>query len=60
MEEPSAHALHKALLQEFLSGGNRRLGDAVLAAQARFLETGSFAELIVIYHLFGDPGLPLE
>ncbi len=55
-----AHELHKALLRELLEGGHERLGDAVLAAQAKFLETGSFSELLAIYHLFGDPALPLE
>jgi hypothetical protein len=55
-----AHELHKALLRELLGGGHARLGDAILAAQAKFLETGSFAELLAIYHLFGDPALRLE
>jgi len=59
LNEP-AHELHKALLRELFEGGHRRLGDAVLAAQAKFLETGSFAELLAIYHLFGDPALQLE
>jgi len=59
LNEP-ANELHKALLRELFEGGRRRLGDAVLAAQAKFLETGSFAELLTIYHLFGDPALELE
>jgi hypothetical protein len=59
LNEP-ANELHKALLRELFEGGHRRLGDAVLAAQAKFLETGSFSELLAIYHLFGDPGLQLE
>ncbi len=59
LNEP-AHDLHRALLQELFEGGHPRLGDAVLAAQAKFLETGSFSELLSIYHLFGDPALPLE
>jgi len=59
LNEP-AHELHKALLRELLEGEHTRLGDAVLAAQAKFLETGSFAELLAIYHLFGDPALQLK
>ena len=31
-----------------LEGGHERLGDAVLAAQAQYLETGSFSELLAI------------
>jgi hypothetical protein len=55
-----AHQLHKALLRELFEGGQRRLGDAILAAQARYLETGSLPELLAIYHLFGDPALRIE
>jgi hypothetical protein len=59
LNEP-ANELHKALLRELFEGGHERLGDAVLAAQAKFLETGSFSELLAIYHLFGDPALRLQ
>jgi hypothetical protein len=59
LNEP-AHLLHKALLEELLSGRHLRLGDAVSKAQERFLETGSFPELLAIYHLFGDPALLLR
>jgi hypothetical protein len=59
LNEP-AHRLHKALLEEIAPGRNRTLGEAVLKAQARFLETGSFAELLSIYHLFSDPALTLR
>jgi len=59
LNEP-AHELHKALLRELFEGEHARLGDAVLAAQAKFLETGSFSELLAIYHLFGDPALELR
>jgi len=31
------------------------LGDAVLAAQEAYAESGAFPELLGIYHLFGDP-----
>ena len=55
-----AHRYHKALLQELLHGGHRRLGDAILAAQARYADTGAFPELLSIYHLLGDPALRLR
>jgi hypothetical protein len=55
-----AHELHKALLRELFEGRHTRLGDALLAAQANFLDTGSRAELLAIYHLFGDPALQLK
>jgi hypothetical protein len=59
LNEP-AHQLHKALLRELFEGGHHRLGDAILAAQARYLETGSLPELLAIYHLFGDPALAID
>lgn len=55
-----AHLFHKAILSEVLSGGHPRLGDAVLAAQAAYAETGAFSELLRIYHLFGDPALRIR
>lgn len=54
-----AHGYHKALLEELLDGGHETLGDAVLEAQKRYADTGAFPELLAIYHLFGDPALPL-
>jgi hypothetical protein len=55
-----AHLLHQAVLAEVLSGRHRRLGDAVLAAQARYAQSGAFPELLAIYHLLGDPALSLR
>jgi hypothetical protein len=55
-----AHEFHRALLASLLSGGHERLGDAVLAAQRVFLSRSSFSELLAIYHLFGDPAMPLR
>lgn len=55
-----AHIFHKALLNEIINNGHERLGDAVLAAQAAYAETGAFQELLRIYHLFGDPALRLQ
>ena len=37
--------------------GHCRLGEAVLAAQAAYAQTGVMPELLAIYHLFGDPGM---
>ena len=36
------------------------LGDAVLAAQGAYADSGAFPELLSIYHLFGDPALQLR
>jgi hypothetical protein len=36
------------------------LGDAILAAQARYTESGARPELLSIYHLLGDPALELR
>lgn len=55
-----AHLYHRFLMEELTSGRNARLGDAVLRAQIRYAESGAFPELLTIYHLFGDPALPLR
>ena len=59
LNEP-AHTLHALLLREILDGGHERLGDALLAAQDAYASTGSFPELLSIFHLFGDPALRLR
>jgi Peptidase family C25 len=59
VNEP-AHLLHKMLLAEVLSGRHARLGDAVLAAQASYTDSGAFPELLNIYNLLGDPALRLR
>ena len=46
-------------MAEIVSGEHQRLGDAVLAAQAVYAETGMMPELLAVYHLFGDPGMRL-
>ncbi len=56
----AAHVYHKALLGEIVSGRHPRLGDAVLAAQAAYADSGAFPELLSIYHLFGDPALKIQ
>jgi uncharacterized membrane protein YgcG len=55
-----AHLYQRALVTELTSGRHRRLGDAVLAAQAVYADTGAFPELLAIYHLLGDPALELR
>ena len=55
----SAHLYHQALLAEIESGRHPRLGDALLAAQGAYADTGALPELLSIYHLFGDPALML-
>ena len=55
-----AHWLHRALLEELLSGRHATLGDAVLAAQAAYADTGAFPELLSIFHLFGDPAMQIR
>jgi hypothetical protein len=59
LNEP-AHGLHKALLEEIVNGNHPRLGDAILAAQAAYAESGAFPELLSIFHLMGDPALTLR
>jgi hypothetical protein len=59
VNEP-AHLYHRMLLAEVASGRHPRLGDAVMAAQAAYAESGSFPELLGIYHLFGDPAMRIR
>jgi len=53
-------AFHRALLDEVVNGDHHRLGDAILAGQAGYADTGAFPELLSIYHLLGDPALTLR
>jgi hypothetical protein len=55
-----AHAYHQALMDELVSGRHARLGDAVLAAQRSYADSGVFPELLALYHLFGDPALAIR
>jgi len=55
-----AHLLHGALQAELARGSHQRLGDAVLAAQKAYAESGAMPELVTVYHLFGDPALSLR
>ena len=56
----AAHLYHKAVLAEITSGRHARLGDALLAAQSAYADSGSFPELLSIYHLFGDPAMKIR
>jgi len=56
----AAHLYHKAVLSEIESGRHARLGDAILAGQNTYANTGALPELLSIYHLFGDPALRLR
>jgi hypothetical protein len=58
--DSAAHAYHRAVIQELASGTHGRLGDALLAAQRSYAETGLMPELLTIYHLLGDPTLRLQ
>jgi hypothetical protein len=42
-------------MAEITGGQHERLGDAILAAQKTYAESGAFPELLSLYHLFGDP-----
>jgi hypothetical protein len=55
-----AQLYHRMLLRELTNPARLRLGDALLAAQGAYAETGAFPELLSIYHLFGDPALRLR
>jgi hypothetical protein len=59
LDEP-AHRFHKELLNEILHGEHERLGDAILAGQEDYADSGAFPELLSIYHLLGDPALNLK
>jgi len=58
VDEP-AHFFHRALVTE-IEAGHRRLGDAVLAAQRDYAESGHMPELLSIYQLLGDPAMELR
>ena len=55
-----AHLYHRAVMQEITGGRHARLGDAILAAQKTYAQSGAFPELLAVYHLFGDPALSLR
>jgi hypothetical protein len=48
------------LLEELVHGEHARLGDAVLAAQSAYADSGALPEMMAIYHLFGDPAMRIQ
>jgi hypothetical protein len=50
-----AHQYHRAVMDELTSGRHERLGDAVLAAQRAYADSGLMPELLAVYQLLGDP-----
>jgi hypothetical protein len=58
--DSAAHQYHRAVMAELVSGANARLGDAILAAQRSYAETGLMPELLTIYQLLGDPGMRIR
>ena len=55
-----AHQYHRAVVEELVSGRHERLGDAILAAQKTYAETGLMPELLSVYHLLGDPAIRIR
>ena len=55
-----AHLYHRAVIAEITGGQHQRLGDALLAAQKAYAQTGAMPELLSLYHLFGDPALKVK
>jgi hypothetical protein len=54
-----AHEYHRAVMAELVSGRHERLGDAILAAQRDYAETGLMPELLSVYQLLGDPAVAI-
>jgi hypothetical protein len=55
-----AHQYQRALMAELTSGQHERLGDAVLAAQEAYAQSGLMPELVGVYHLLGDPATTIR
>jgi hypothetical protein len=55
-----AHEYHRAVTGELVSGRHERLGDAILAAQRDYAETGLMPELLSVYQFLGDPAMSLR
>jgi hypothetical protein len=55
-----AHQYHRAVVAELVSGAHERLGDAILAAQRTYAETGLMPELLGVYQLLGDPAMRIR
>jgi hypothetical protein len=55
-----AHQYHRAVMAELTNGRHARLGDAILAAQATYAETGLMPELLTVYQFLGDPAMRIR
>jgi len=55
-----AHQYHRAVMAELTNGTHERLGDAILAAQRNYAETGLMPELLTVYQLLGDPAMRIQ
>jgi hypothetical protein len=55
-----AHRYHRALMAELTGGTHERLGDAILAAQETYAQTGLMPELLTVYQLLGDPAMRIQ
>jgi hypothetical protein len=47
-------------MAELTSERHARLGDAVLAAQWAYAQTSLMPELLSVYHLLGNPAMPIR
>ena len=47
-------------MAEITSGAHERLGDAILAAQRTYAQTGLMPELLSVYQLLGDPAMKVR
>jgi hypothetical protein len=47
-------------MTELTGGRHERLGDALLAAQKTYAQTGLMPELLTVYHLLGDPTMRIK
>ena len=56
----AARIYHQALVAEIASGRHERLGDALLAAQSIYADTGARPELLRVYQLLADPALRIR
>ena len=56
----AAHQYHRALVAELASGSHERLGDAILAAQVAYAQSGLMPELLTVYQLLGDPAMEIQ
>jgi hypothetical protein len=55
-----AHQYHRAVMAEVTGGTHERLGDAILAAQRTYAQSGLMPELLTVYQLLGDPAMVIR